>query len=213
MYEKNPSRFAGLWVSLGLIAILASVSVVSANPAPLPPQEGGSQVFQVDAMHSSVLFRVKHLNVSNFYGRFNQIKGSFRVDNEDPSKSFIEIEVPTDSVDSNSADRDRHLKSQDFFSAKEFPSITFKSKKIEKTGDDVYRVEGDLTFRGKTKALRFEAQHTGTGKVNDRFGLRSGYEAMIDIKRSDFGDEYGVKGNVLGDDVRLIVSIEGVPEK
>jgi polyisoprenoid-binding protein YceI len=213
MHKIKSIPSSSIWIPLGLIALLASLSVVSANPADPTPSQEGKGIFQIDALHSSVVFRVKHLEVSYFYGRFNRIEGSFRVDDEDPTRSFIEIEVPTDSVDSNSADRDRHLKSQDFFSAKEFPTINFKSKKIEKKEKDLFEVEGELTFRGKTKNLRFEARHTGTGKVNDRFGLRSGYEAVIDIKRSDFGDVYGVKGKVLGDEVRLIVAIEGVPAK
>ena len=158
---------------------------------------------------SSALFRIKHLDAAYFYGRFNEITGTFKVDDQDLDKSYVRIEIPTESVDSNNEARDKHLKSQDFFSAKEFPTITFKSTKIEKVGDDSYKVTGELTFRGVTKTITFGAQHTGTGEVNPRFGLRSGYEATLEIKRSEFGVKYGLEGSVLADAVRLIVALEG----
>lgn len=210
MRHNKKFQLQDLIIYFGLLCLLGTMSVVTASPATVPPEKNEGPLFQIDAMHSSVLFRIKHLDVANFYGRFNQVSGSFQVNEEDPGKSFIEVEIPTESVDSNNADRDRHLKSQDFFAAKEFPSITFKSKTVEKRADDVYLVTGDFTFRGKSKTVRFEARHTGTKKLNDRFGLRSGFEAEVTIKRSDFGDQYGVKDRVLGDEVRLIVSLEGV---
>ena len=186
------------------------IFLLSALPLPMPEEDG---VFEIDPVHSSIVFRVKHLNVSNFYGRFNEMSGSFSVDEADMSKSFIKIEVPTASVDTNNEARDKHLKSQDFFSAKEFPVLRFSSTRIEKKGNDAYSVTGDLSFRGVTKSIAFEAKHIGTADAGPRFGLRSGYEAVVEIKRSDFGDKYGIKDNVLGDEVRLIICLEGTQSK
>ena len=197
---------------LGLVVPLVFGPDLSATPVHPPEQEsGGVQKFDVDPVHSSILFRVKHLEVSYFYGRFKEVSGSFQVDENNPAKSTIALKVSAESVDSNSEGRDRHLKSQDFFSAKEFPFISFKSTKIEKAGENAYRVTGDLTYRGVTRSIRFQAEHTGTASVSPRFGLRSGYEAILDIKRSDFGDTYGIKDKVLSDALRLIISIEGMP--
>lgn len=196
-----------------LSALFAGTLLLSPDPqeeaAAAPGADRSTKEFQIDGVHSSIMFRVKHLDVCYFYGRFNKMKGSFQVDDADLGKSFIKMEVPVDSVDTNSSNRDKHLKSQDFFNATEFPKISFESTRVEKSGDS-YRVTGDLTLRGVKKSITFKARHTGTGKVSDRFGLRSGYEAVIDIKRSDFGVTYGVKGDLVGDDVRIMVAVEGM---
>jgi polyisoprenoid-binding protein YceI len=200
--------------TLGLAVPFVFGPDLSATPIQPPEQESGSvQKFDIDPVHSSFLFRVKHLDVSYFYGRFKDMSGSFQVDDANPANNFVQIEVSAESVDSNNEGRDRHLKGQDFFSAKEFPSISFKSTKVEKAGKNTFEVTGDLTFRGVTRSIRFQAEHTGTASVSPRFGLRSGYEAVVDIKRSDFGDTYGIKDKVLGDELRLIISIEGMPVK
>lgn len=207
MIVRNMLFTFALLLALGLILSTFTVPELAASPKP------ADKVFDIDPAHSSILFRVRHLKVSNFYGRFNEMTGSFTIDEADPTKSSIKIEVPTASVDSNSANRDKHLKSQDFFSAKEFPTLRFESTKIEKKGNDAYNVTGNLEYRGVKNSITFEARHTGTAEVSERFGLRMGLEAFVDIKRSDFGDKYGIEGDVLGDEVRLIVSLEGTPSK
>lgn len=167
-----------------------------------------AQEFEVDGSHSSVLFRVQHLQAAPFWGAFKSISGSLKVDDENLGESFVRIEVATDSVDTRAEGRDRHLKSQDFFSAVEFPTLTFESTKVEKAGDDRYTVTGDLTLRGVTKSISFEATHTGTADISERFGLRSGYEAMFEIDRTDFGISWGAEGEMLGKTVRLIIALE-----
>ena len=214
MNSKRVLCLALLFCALGLAVPFIFGPDLSATPVHPPEQESRDvKKFEIDPVHSSILFRVKHLDVSYFYGRFKEMSGSFQVDDKNPEKSTMEIEVSAESVDSNSQGRDRHLKGQDFFSAKEFPTISFKSTKIEKAGKNAYKVTGGLTFRGVTRSIRFQAEHTGTASVSPRFGLRSGYEAVVDIKRSDFGDTYGIKDKVLGDALRLIISIEGMPVK
>lgn len=167
------------------------------------------EVFQIDAAHSSVLFKVTHLSVAPFYGRFNALEGSFRVDSKSPENSMFEVRIPADSIDSNNERRDGHLKSPDFFAAKEHPTITLKSTKVEKKADDVYRVTADLTIRGKTESIEFDAHHSGTAKVNDTFGLRSGYHATFTIDRTKFGVNYAANSKVLSNDVEITVAVEG----
>ena len=173
------------------------------------PSARAAQEFEIDPTHSSVLFRIDHLQAARFWGRFNAIEGGFRFDPEAPDESFVRITIPVDGVDTGNENRDRHLKSQDFFSAVEFPDITFESTKIERVGEDAYRVTGDLTIRGQTKEITAGAQHTGTADVNPRFGLRSGYEATFEIDRTEFGVSWGAENDMLGRVVRIVIALEG----
>jgi polyisoprenoid-binding protein YceI len=185
---------------------LAGVALMGgAGPAAVttPAASVAAEPFAVDAMHSSVMFRIKHLNVSYFYGRFNKVAGSFKIDGD---ATELDVTVDADSVDSNSADRDKHIKSQDFFSVKEFPSITFKSKSAKKIDGDKIEVTGDLTFRGVTKSVTVKVTPTGEGP-GMRGGTVAGIETTLVINRSEFGMNYMPKG--LGEDVTLYIALEG----
>ncbi len=161
-----------------------------------------AETFEVDAAHSSVVFRAKHLGVSYAYGRFNDISGSFSFDD-----ATLDIEIKTDSIDTNSKDRDKHLKGPDFFNVKQFPVAKFSAKEFTKRGDNVYKVTGDMAFHGVTKSLDVTLERVGSGE-DPWGGYRSGFEVIFNFKRSDFGMTYGTKG--LGDDIRVMVSVEGV---
>jgi polyisoprenoid-binding protein YceI len=199
---------------LALIALPAAavVGLAAWNPAavaPSPaPQPTAGGAYQVDAAHSSVVFRVKHAGASWFYGRFNEFSGSIEHDPENPEASSVEVTIQAGSVDSNSERRDTHIKSPDFLSAKEFPAITFKSTSVKAAGDDL-EVTGDLSFRGVTKSVTAVVEHVGVGEFQ---GKRSGFEAVLDIKRTDFGSDYGVAQGALSDEVRLIIALEGVQQ-
>ncbi len=162
--------------------------------------------FTVDGGHSSVLFRVMHNKSAPFYGRFNDVEGSFTID-DDPTKSSFEITVKTESIDSNNKKRDAHLKSPDFFNAREFPTLTFKSSKVEKGENGALKVTGDLNCHGVTKSITIDIEVTGSN-TGPR-GTTKGIETIFTIKRSDFGVNYGLEGGGLGDDVRIIVALEG----
>lgn len=191
-----------------------SCSVASAAPAaaittvanPAPAEE--AKAFTVDAVHSAVVYRIKHMGVSYFYGRFNEFSGAFHFDSADAAKSSLNVTVKTDSIDSANDGRDKHLKSADFFSVSEYPEITFTAKSIKKTGDSTYEVTGDLSLLGKTKSVTTTVTHVGTGK-GMRGGELSGIETTFTIKRSDFGMTYGIDNGALGDEVQLTVSLEG----
>lgn len=166
----------------------------------------GADPFQVDAVHSTVMFRVKHQNVSFAYGRFNDIAGKFVIDEAAPSKSSFDLTIKAESVDTASFLRDTHLKGPDFFNAKQFPTISFKSKSVTKGEGSSYDVTGDLTLHGVTKQVTFKVNATGTGK-----GMRgdtvAGVEASVTIKRTDFGMTYMV--GLLADEVVVNASLEG----
>jgi polyisoprenoid-binding protein YceI len=167
----------------------------------------GADDHVVDNVHSSIVFRVKHNNVTYFYGRFNELSGSFRFDDSDPADSMLEIEIKTESVDTNNKNRDKHLKSPDFFNAKEFPKITFKSTKVKRTDGNMYRVTGDLHVHGVSRPVTADVEFVGS--ATDRRGRKvAGYEAVLTIKRSEFGMDYALNG--IGDEVRIMAGIEGV---
>jgi len=168
-----------------------------------------TETYDIDMYHSSVLFKVNHLGASNFYGRFNDISGTVVFDDKNPSKSSVSITVKADSVDTNSKKRDDHLKSPDFFNSKQFPLITFKSKKVEKVNDKTFKVTGDLSIHGVTKQVSFNFNKTGEGK-NPKGQKIAGGETSFTIKRSDFGMDYMQGPGMLGDDITLILSFEGV---
>lgn len=191
-------------ISLAALSMSANTAAVATAPsAPLAPSAGA---FEVDAVHSSVIFRIKHLGVAYNYGRFNDIKGTFLLDNAKPEASVVDVTVAVDSVDTNNEDRDKHLRSPDFFSSKEYPTMTFKSSSVKKTAEDTFEVTGDLTFRGQTKPLNVTLKHTGTGPGR-RGGEVSGAEATFTIKRSEWGMNY--LPGALGEEVTLIVALEG----
>ena len=168
-----------------------------------------AMTYEIDTAHSMIVFRAKHKGVSYNYGRFNEFTGELMVDETDMSKSTVAFEVKTASVDTANKKRDQHLRSSDFFSAKQFPVITFKSTKVNmKEGtENVLEVTGDLELLGVKKSITVDVEITGKGKGRDGESL-IGFESIFTIKRSEFGMTYGA-GSV-SDDIRLIVSIEAI---
>ena len=128
------------------------------------------------------------------------------LDADRPANSLIEVTIKTDSIDTNSADRDKHMKGPQFFNVQKFPEMTFKSTKITKSGDHTYKVEGEFTLLGKTLPLTIEIEHVGEGRTF--MGQRSGFFTTFTIKRSDFGMTAMLSG--LGDKIHLTLGVEGV---
>lgn len=167
----------------------------------------GADTYTVDATHSAVLFSVSHLGISNTHGRFNGIDGTLTWDATDPTKSSITLTIKTETIDSGSEKRDQHLRSADFFNAKQMPTATFVSKSFTKVDDMTYTVTGDLTLVGTTKPVTLNVKKIGEGK-DPWGGYRIGFETSITIKRADF-KIMGAPG-VVGEDVALTLGIEGV---
>ncbi|HMG05362.1 MAG TPA: YceI family protein [Chthoniobacterales bacterium] len=185
-------------LKLILIAILSSLALTAY----------GGDSYKVDPVHSSVLFSVKHFGVTDFYGDFKEISGTVILDTADPSKSSVELTVPVESLDSRNEKRDQHLKSPDFFNAKQFPTITFKSNKVEGTGE-TYKITGDLTIHGVTKPVTAEFKK-GAENKGQKGEVRNGGETRFTIKRSDYDMKFMM--GPLGDDVNIILSLEGVKQ-
>lgn len=169
----------------------------------------GADTYKVDPVHSSVVFSIKHAGVTDFHGSFNEINGTVVFDAADPAKSSVELTVPVESVDSRHPKRDAHLKSPDFFNAAEFPAITFKSTKVEAAGADTFKVTGDFTLLGVTKSITVDFKKGKEGKGMEG-ETRGGGETRFTLKRSDYGMTF--MPDVLGDEVSLVISVEGVKQ-
>jgi polyisoprenoid-binding protein YceI len=189
----------GLVLALLIIGFTGSIQLADA-----------ADTYEIDTAHSMILFRAKHNGISYNYGRFNEFTGKITMD-ADVSKSIVAFEVKTASVDTANKKRDQHLRSSDFFSAKQFPVITFKSTKVsmKEAEEDILEVTGDFELLGVKKSITVDVKITGRGKGRGGESL-IGFESVFTVKRSDFGMTYGA--GTVSDDIRLTVSIEAKGE-
>ena len=172
--------------------------------APRPTQE--ATTYTIDPVHSTGIFRVHHFGAAMFYGRFNDVTGTITYNPEDPASLSFDVVIDVESVDTNTERLNNHLKSPDFFNAKEFSEMTFKSTAVSKVDDDTFEVTGNLTIRGITKTITTQVDLTGI--VNSRRGKKIGFETIFTVDRSDYGVNYGLENGVLGREIRLLVSME-----
>lgn len=175
--------------------------------AALPTLASAAPVkYDIDTAHSSIIFKVRHMNVANFYGAFKDFKGSITYDKDAPEASSLEITIDANSIDTRNSKRDDHIKSPDLLNAKQYPEISFKSTSVKKIADNNFEVAGQFTVHGVTKPLTVKLEKTGEAK-NPRGGEIIGGETSFTFKRS----EYGMTGMApnLGDDITVTVAIEG----
>ena len=148
--------------------------------------------------------------ISDIEGTFRDFDIVFKSDKDDYTDAVIEVTIKTDSLDTQNARRDNHLRSDDFFNAAKFPTITFKSTKMEKTGETTYKIYGDLTIRDVTKAVVFDAVNGGTLKTPQ--GLIAGWKATIVVNRFDYNLKWDraieTGGLMVGKDVTITVNAE-----
>jgi polyisoprenoid-binding protein YceI len=166
--------------------------------------------YAIDAAHSGVTFQIRHMDISWIPGRFNKFSGEFTLDPADPAKSSFKMTIQADSVDTNSAARDGHLKSGDFFNTKQYPTMEFVSTSVTPTQGG-YQVAGDLSFHGETKPVSFELK--GGKTVEMKGQQRIGFSTGFIVKRSDFNVAKKVGPGMLGDDVHVTISFEGIKKK
>jgi polyisoprenoid-binding protein YceI len=142
--------------------------------------------YTIDATHSRLGFVARHAMISKVRGGFNDFAGTFAIDAAQPSRSSAELIIQAASVDTRNADRDAHLRSNDFFAMDQYPELRFVSTAIEQVGDADYRVTGDLTLRGVTERVTIDLEFTGSAV--DPFGnLRVGFEGSAVVNRKDWG--------------------------
>jgi polyisoprenoid-binding protein YceI len=164
--------------------------------------------YQVDPVHSTTIFRIHHLNAGYVYGFISGPTGTFQYDASDPSTLAFTVSASMDNLNTSNTRRDEDLKGPDWFNAKQFPTIDFKSTSVKKTGDTTYDVTGDFTLHGVTKSITVSMEMTGTADAMGK--TRTGFETTFTIHRSDYDMKYMPNG--AGDDVRIIVALEGTKQ-
>ncbi|HEX8297182.1 MAG TPA: YceI family protein [Chthoniobacteraceae bacterium] len=182
---------------------------------PLPASENEALTrFEIDPVHSAVGFRVKHL-FSFVPGRFRDFSGTLFIDPKAPEKSRVQVTIQTASIDTADEKRDTHLRGPDFFDAKQFPQMTFNSKKVNISGEETAFITGDLTIRGVQREVILQTKFLGKGKGNDG-RMHTGWEARTSVKRSDFGLTWSktVEGTQLvGDNIEITLEIDAIEPK
>ena len=187
------------------IGALFLVGATATMPAKAEPAN-----FVLDPTHTYITFFVSHIGYSDMAGMFLESSGSFTYDEEAKVLKNASVTVKTDSVFTNHEKRDEHLRGADFLNTGEFPEMTFVATKAEKLSDTEGKLTGDLTLLGVTKPITLDVKLNKAG--NYPFGAGHyavGIDATGTFKRSDFGMSYGVDGNIVGDEIKLVIGLEG----
>jgi len=172
------------------------------------------RTYQIDKAHSEATFQVRHL-LSKVRGRFSDFSGTIQFDESAADRSSVEFTIQAGSIDTNEADRDKHLRSADFFDSETFPTLTFKSASVTARGGGHFDVAGTLTIRGTSKEITIPVTYLGTAR--DPWGReRAAFEAEATLNRKDFGLNWNAAletgGFLVGDDVRVSLSMQAVAQ-
>jgi len=174
-----------------------------------------NQTWALDPTHSELQFKIKHLMISTVTGQFNEFKASVETDGDEFANAKVHFTATVDSISTNNEQRDAHLKNGDFFDAEKYPVIVFENEKMEKTGEDEYKLYGTLTMHGVSKKIILNAEFGGITK--DPWGnTRTGFSVTGKINRLDFGMSFGAVsetgGLLLGDEVKISANVQFVKE-
>lgn len=172
--------------------------------------------WQLDKAHSSINFSVRHMMISTVRGRFEKFSGTIDFDEDDPTRGTIDLQINVVSINTNEPQRDAHLRSPDFFEVDKYPTMTFKSKHIEKMNAQHGRIMGDLTIKGITKEVVLEAEFAGT--IKTPYGTTSaGASATGKINRKDWGLTWNMAleagGVAVGDEVKIEIELELIKQE
>ena len=167
--------------------------------------------WNLDKSHSSVGFSVTHMVITDVEGHFTNYEGTISMNGDDITSAMIDFTVDVNSINTENEDRDKHLRSDDFFNAEDFPQMSFKSKEMKKVGEKNYKLIGDLTIRDVTKEVEFDVKFNGM--VNDPWGnTRAGFKATGEINRFDYGLKWNnlleTGGLVVGEDVEMVINVQ-----
>jgi polyisoprenoid-binding protein YceI len=173
----------------------------------------GDTVWEIDPAHTSVQFSVRHLMISNVRGEFRKVTGSVHDDGE-PTRATLEATIDAASIDTRETKRDEHLRSADFLDVEHYPTITFKSKRIEPTAPGHYRVTGDLTLHGVTREVALDVVGPTPPMKDARGNVHAGAQATTTINRRDFGITWSKAldggGVMVGDEIPITIDVEAV---
>lgn len=173
------------------------------------PVQAAPLHFTLESPHTQIIFNVSHLGFSHSYGKFTGYSGHITFDPEAPAASSVEVSIDAKSLELNDAKWNEHVRGADFIDAEKFPAITFKSTKIDVTGEKTANITGDLTLHGVTKPVVLAATLNKLDKHPMSGKNVAGFSATASLKRSDFGISYGLPN--VGDEVNIIIEVETVP--
>ncbi len=176
------------------------------------PTLAAASAWEIDPVHSSIQFSVRHLMISNVRGVFRLFKGNFEIDDKEITKSSADAVIIANSIDTGVEKRDRDLRSGNFFAVAQYPTIAFMSKRITRTGPNSFKMTGDLTMHGVTREVVLDMTGLET-VIKDQTGkMRRGANLATRINRKDFGLTYNrvleSGGVMIGDDVDINIELE-----
>ena len=186
-----------------------SLFVLTLTLIALPLYAAEEYKMDTKGAHAFIQFRIQHLGYSWLYGRFNDFNGSFRINRDDLSKSSVEVYIDTNSVDTNHAERDKHLRSKDFLNVKEYPQAKFLNTSIKQIDKKSAIIKGDFTLNGVTKSIELKAKLVGEGK-DPWGGYRMGFEASTILILKDFNINHDLGS--ASTTVQIMISVEGVKQ-
>jgi polyisoprenoid-binding protein YceI len=171
--------------------------------------------WKIDTDHSQIEFSVKHMMITTVRGHFGQFHGTVEVDEEHPEQSFAEGMIEVGSIDTGTPDRDTHLRSADFFDVEKYPTMHFRSTRLEMTGENRFKLYGDLTIKGHTREIVFDVRDEG--QMKDPWGnQRRAFSAQAELNRKDFGLNWNVAleagGWLVGDEIKVSVDLQLVQQ-
>jgi polyisoprenoid-binding protein YceI len=181
------------------------------------PAFAGTTTWKFDPQHTSAQFAVKHMMISTVRGAFSKVTGTVTYDDQDISKSVVDVSIDVSSVDTREPSRDKDLRSEKFFDVEHFPTMTFKSKKVERVSSAKLKVTGDLTIRGVTKEVVLDVDGP-TAPVTDPYGnQRAAVNATTKVNRLDYGVKWNASmdngGVVVSDAVDITIDAEMIKQK
>ena len=200
------SLFLFAFISAAYVAIVF-LGVNGPRASAVTTNSRAEMSWKLDPVHCMAVFRIQHMGAGMFWGKFNDVSGTVSYPEDGSEAPKFNVSVAVESVDTGTAKLDKTIKGPQFFNAKEWEEITFSSTGAEKIDEKTWKVKGDFTMHGVTKPI--EAMVEVTGVIGSPVQKKAGFEAVFTIKRSDFGMNWGVKNRALGDDVRLVVGLEG----
>lgn len=203
----SPIKYSTLALCLTVAGLGGTAGFGNAQ-TPLP---AGLVEYEVDPAHTQVMFKVRHMGVSTVTGRFSRFAATFAWDPEDPGASWVTATIDAASIDTDNDRRDNHLRSPDFFAADSYPTLTFRSTRVEVVEESRLRVAGDLSIRGVTKPVVLDVVLEGA-TVGGEGQPITGWTAEATINRKDYGLMWNrlteAGGWVVSDDVRIVLEVE-----
>lgn len=174
----------------------------------ITPVHAAVENYALESPHTQVMFSISHMGLSNSYGKFTGYSGTLVIDRDAPEKSTVDVTIKTDSLDLNDKTWNEHVQAKDLLNVAVFPTMTFKSTLVTRTGDKTADMTGDLTLLGITKPVTLQVTFNDAKYIDMTKENRIGFSAKGTLKRSEFGMSHGIP--FVGDDVALIIEVEAI---